>query len=89
MKFNRWDVSMLHFLWNDIDYAILPWAGSLITSCFSCFMVNILKLFRVIAVATEKNRLVPLNAIPTGKPVENANAAIGTPSVITVDVLEL
>ena len=52
-------------------------------------MVNILTFFRVIAVATEKNRLVPLNAIPTGKPVENANAAIETPSVITVDVLDL
>ena len=49
-------------------------------------MVNILKFFRVIAVATEKNRLVPLNAIPTGKPVENENAAIETPSV---DVLDL
>ena len=47
-------------------------------------MVNILILFRVIAVATGKNRLVLLNAIPTCKPVKLANAAIETLSVITV-----
>ena len=43
----------------------LLWASSLITSCFSCFLVNILKDLRVVDVWTEKIRLVPLNAIPT------------------------
>ena len=38
-------------------------------------------------VAREKSRLVPLKAIPTGRPTPLANAAIETPPVITVDVI--
>ena len=37
----------------------------------------------------EKSRLIPLNAIPTGKPTPLANAEIETPPVITVDVIRL
>ena len=39
------------------------------------------------AVARERSRLVPLEAIPTGNPTLLANAAINIPSVITVDVI--
>ena len=35
----------------------------------------------------ERIRLVPLKAIPTGRPTPPANAAIETPPVITVDVI--
>ena len=65
----------------------LVWANSLIESCFSCFTVKILKGFRVMAVARERNRLVPFMAIPTGNPTLLANAAIDIPPVITVDVI--
>ena len=62
-------------------------ASSLITSCFSCFTVKILKDFRVMAVARERNRLVQLKEISTGNPTPLANAAIEIPPVITVDVI--
>ena len=39
------------------------------------------------AVARETSRLVPLKAMPTGTPTPLANAAIGIPPVITVDVI--
>ena len=58
-------------------------------SCFSCFTVKILKDFRVMAVARERSRLVPLKAIPTGYPTPLANAAIEIPPVMTVDVIRL
>ena len=57
-------------------------------SCFSYFMVKILKDFRVMAVARERIRLVPLKAIPTGNPTPLANAAMLIPSMITVDVIK-
>ena len=38
-------------------------------------------------VARERSRLVPLKAMPTGKPRPLANAAIETPVVIAVDVI--
>ena len=56
-------------------------------SCFSCFTVKIFKDFRVMIVAREKSRLVPLKAMPTGKPTPLANAGIETPPVIIVDVI--
>ena len=65
----------------------LLWASSLIAWCFSYFMVKILKDLRVMAVATERIRLVPLQAIPTGNPTPLANAAIDIPPVIIVDVI--
>ena len=68
----------------------LLWASSLIASCFSCFTVKILKDFRVMAVARERSRLVPLKAIPTGNPTPLANVAMlipPVPPVITVDVI--
>ena len=43
-------------------------ASSLITSCLSCFLVNILKDLRVADVSTEEIRLVPLNAVPIDWP---------------------
>ena len=67
----------------------LLWASSLITSCFSCFLVNILKDLRVVDVWTEKIRLVPLNAIPTDWPTSLANPAMETPSVILLMLLDL
>ena len=63
----------------------LPWASSLIASCFSCFTVKILKVFHVMEVERERRRLVPLKAIPTGNPIPLTNAAIENPPVITVD----
>ena len=39
------------------------------------------------AVARERNRLVPLKTIPTGNPTPLANAAILIPQVITVEVI--
>ena len=65
----------------------LLWASSLITSYFSCFTVNILKDFRVMAVSRERSRLVQLKAIPTDNPTTLTNAAIEIPPVITVDVI--
>ena len=38
-------------------------------------------------VARKRSRLVPLQAMLTGRPTPLANAAIETPSVITVDVI--
>ena len=38
-------------------------------------------------VAREKSRLVPLKAMPTGKPTPLANAGIETSPVIIVDVI--
>ena len=61
-------------------------ASSLISSCLSCFTVNILKDFPVIAIAREKTRLVPLNVIPTGRPAL-INAAVESPPVITANVI--
>lgn len=49
-------------------------------------MVNILKDFCNLAVAREKRRLVPLNAISTGRPAPLVNVAMETPPVIVVDV---
>ena len=51
-------------------------------SCFSCFTVKVLKDF-----ARERSKLIPLKAMPTGRPTPLANAAIETPPVITVDVI--
>ena len=51
-------------------------ARSLMESCFSCFVVKILKDFCVMAVARERIRLVPLMAIPTGNQTPVANAAM-------------
>ena len=65
----------------------LLWESSLIASCFSCFMVKILKDFCEMAVARERSRLVPPKAIPTGSPTPLASAAIEIPPVITVDVI--
>ena len=55
---------------------------------FSCFTVKVLKDFRVMAVARERSSLVPLMAIPTGRPTPLANAAIDVPPVITADVIK-
>ena len=63
----------------------LLWASSLTASCFSSFIVSILKDFCVIIIAREKTRLVPLNAVPTGRPTLLANGEIETPPLITVD----
>ena len=87
VKFSRRDVSVLNCLWNDIGYANLLCASSLIASCFSCFMVKILKDFLEMAVARERSRLVPLKAIPTGNSTPLANPVIEIPPVITVDVI--
>ena len=57
-------------------------------SCFSCFTVKVLKDFRVMTVARERSKLVPLKAMPTGRPTPLANAAIEIPPVITVDVIK-
>ena len=62
----------------------LLWASSLMESCFSCFTVEVLKDFRVVTVARERSRLVPLKAMPTGRPTPLANAAIEIPPVITL-----
>ena len=40
------------------------------------------------AVARERSSLVPLMAIPTGRPTPLANAAIDVPPVITADVIK-
>ena len=69
MKFNGWEM-ILTMLSN------LLWAGSLMASCFSGFMVKVLKCFHVMTVARERSRLVPLKAMPTGRPTPLANAAI-------------
>ena len=56
-------------------------------SCFSCFMVKVLKDFYVMNVDRERSRLVPLKTMPTGRPTPLANAAVEIPPVITVDVI--
>ena len=65
----------------------LLWASSLMVSCFSRFTVNVLRDFHVMNVARERSRLVPLKAIPTGRPKPLANAAIEIPPVIIVGVI--
>ena len=64
-------------------------AGSLITSCFSCFTANFLNGFHLIAGAREQIRLVPLNAIRTGRLIPLANVVVESPPVIAVDVVRL
>ena len=59
----------------------------MIRLCFSCFIVNILKDFCVIAVLRQKNRLVYFNAITTGIPTPFPTLAMETPPVITVNVI--
>ena len=53
-------------------------------SCFSYFTVKVLKDVRVMAVARERSRLVPM---PTGRPTPLAKAAVAIPPVITVDLI--
>ena len=55
--------------------------------CFSCFIVKVLKDFRVMIVARERSRLVSPKAAPKGRPTPLANAAIEIPAVIIVDVI--
>ena len=55
--------------------------------CFSCFTVKVLEDFRVMTVAREKSRLVPLKAMPTGRPTPLTNPAIKIYPVITVDII--
>ena len=50
-----------------------------------CFMVKVLRDFRVMTVARERSRLVPLKAMATGRPTLLTNVAIETPPVITAD----
>ena len=57
-------------------------------SCFSCFTVKVLKDFHVMTVARERIKLVPLKAMPTGRPTPLANSAIEIPPVITVDIIK-
>ena len=45
--------------------------------------------FRVIITPRERSRLVPLKAMPTGRPTPLANAAIEISPVITVAVIRL
>ena len=61
-------------------------ASSLIT-CFSCFTVKVLEDFRVMTVARQRSKLVPLKAMPTGRSTPLANAAIEIPPVVTVNVI--
>ena len=56
-------------------------------SCFSCFTVKVLKDVRVMAVARERSRLLPLRVMPTGRPTPLAKAAVAIPPVITVDLI--
>ena len=56
-------------------------------SCFYCLTVKVLKDFRVMTAARERSRLVPLRAMPTGRPTPLVNAAIEIPPVATVDVI--
>ena len=65
----------------------LLWASSLMASCFSCCTVKVLKYFRVMTVARERSRAVPLKTMATGQPTPLANAAVEIPPVITVDVI--
>ena len=55
--------------------------------CFSCFTVKVMVDFHMMTVAREITRLVPLNAMPTGRPTPLANAAMLIPPLITVDVI--
>ena len=56
-------------------------------SCFSCFTVKVLKDLRVMTVARERSRLVPLKAMPTGRSTPLPNSAIEIPPVINFDVI--
>ena len=49
--------------------------------------MNVLVDLRLIAVATERRRLVPLNPIPTGKPTQLLNVAMDIPPIMTVDLI--
>ena len=51
--------------------------------------VKVLKDFRVMNFARERSKLVPLKAMPTGRPTLLANAAMEILPVITVDVIRL
>ena len=69
MKFPRWEVpSCITF--KIISALQSNWlrSNSLIASYFFWFMVNILRDLCVVIVAREKRRLVPINAIPKGRP---------------------
>ena len=57
-------------------------------SCFSFFTVKVFKDFRVMTIARERSKLVPLGTMPTGRPTSLASAAIEISPVITVDVIK-
>ena len=65
----------------------LPWAGSLMKSCFSQTTIEDLRYFRVAGIITEKSRLALSKAIPSGSPTPLASAAMDVPPVSTVDVI--
>ena len=67
----------------------LPWASSIMESCFSLAAIEALRYFRAVGVIREKSRLVLPKAIPTGSPTPLASPAIDIPSVSTVDVIRL
>ena len=66
----------------------LPRGKSLMELCFSCFTVKVLKDFRVMAVARERSKLVPLKAMSMGNSTPLANAAINILPVNTIDVIK-
>ena len=67
----------------------LPWASSLMESCFSRTTIEALRYFCAAGVIKEKSRLTPPKAIPTGSPTPLASAAMDIPPVSTVDVIRI
>lgn len=55
---------------------------------FFCFILNILKDFRVITAASENNRLIAVSLIPSGIPTTPENFVIEISRVITAEVLK-
>ena len=64
-------------------------ASNFISLCFFSLILTILIVFRVIAVAKDKDRLVAERLKPTGNPIPLAIAAIEIPPIIEVVVIKL
>ena len=65
----------------------LPWASTLMESCFSRATIEASRYFRMAGVTREKSRLALPKATPKGSPTPLASAAMDIPLVSTADVI--
>ena len=73
--------------WYQLCYVTCLEQAAYLNYFFCCFTANTIKRFHVLTAPRKKGRLILFNAVPTGRPKPLANAAMETPSVLTVDAI--